>query len=177
MPMTLITPDRTGPVAVQPATARSAYHQPASRQPASRQPASRQRSGTAALVSLALLLTQGPAQAASTWLCNLAEAREQVVCEADIGPLDEPIGVAVTRTSPPAADSDLALPDLQGGPTELEWVEHLARSTLCYRGPACVATSARSAWVVARTPPTTGQPAAAQAVRGGSPKSPTARAR
>jgi hypothetical protein len=167
MPMTLITPDRTGPVAVQPATARSTSHQPASRQ----------CSGTAALVSLALLLTQGPAQAASTWLCNLAEAREQVVCEADIGPLDEPIGVAVTRTSPPAADSDLALPDLQGGPTELEWVEHLARSTLCYRGPACVATSARSAWVVARTPPTTGQPAAAQAVRGGSPKSSTARAR
>jgi hypothetical protein len=167
MPMTLITSHLTGPAAVRPATDRST----------SRKPASRPRSGTAALVSLALLLTQGPAQAASTWLCNVAEAREQVICEADVGPLDEPIGLAVTRTSPPAADSDLALPDLQNGPSELEWVEHLARSTLCYRGPACVATSDRSAWVVARTPPTTGQPAAHHTLRGGSVKSPTARAR
>ena len=36
--------------------------------------------------------------------------------------------------------------DMFAQPTELDWVLHLARATMCYRTPACEVTLAPSPW-------------------------------
>ncbi len=87
-------------------------------------------------------LTALPASAQTTWLCGLDESATRLVCVADAHPA-EPASAPPART---ATVNGTAFPldprrsyvvDLWTTPTDMAFVEQLARATICYRSPGC----------------------------------------
>jgi len=90
------------------------------------------------------LLGGVPASAWSqtTWLCGLSADTLRLVCVADAGPQDvhetAPRTVAVVNgTAFPLDPRRQYTVDLHAPAGEMEFVEQLARATMCYRTPAC----------------------------------------
>ena len=93
------------------------------------------------LVAPVLLLVQAGAQATTTWLCGLNDELVQLVCVADVDPvalIEAPRTVAVVNgTAFPLDPRRTYTVNLWTPPSEPEWVEHLARATICYRTAGC----------------------------------------
>lgn len=99
------------------------------------------RYASAALVGLlGLLPARSPAQ--TTWLCGLSSDAMRLVCVAEAGPREasEPAPqttAQVNGTKFPLDPRRLYTVELWGPATEMNFVEQLARSTMCYRTPDC----------------------------------------
>jgi hypothetical protein len=82
-------------------------------------------------------------QAASTlWLCGLTEDGVRLACVADADPSSAgeappALSLSVNGTAFPLDPRRVYFVDLWSPPTEMEFVEQLARSTICYRSPGC----------------------------------------
>lgn len=98
---------------------------------------------TAALLSLGLFATVACANTA--WLCSLTEDGLRLVCVADADvPQAAPATPAVTArvhgTSFPLSPQRIYHVDLWSPPTDMDFVDQLARATICYRSPGCSVT-------------------------------------
>jgi hypothetical protein len=111
-----------------------------------------------ALAAAALLLTAPPtALADAHWLCGLSDDAVRLVCVADAAPqagASQPDGadVAEAAAAPPkvtAVVNGTTFPldtrrqyvvDLWTPPSDMAFVEQLARATICYRSPGCAVT-------------------------------------
>ena len=83
-----------------------------------------------------------PARAQTNWLCGLSEDILRLVCVAEAGPLDAldaaPAPLAVVNgTTFPLDPRRQYTVELLAPAGEMEFVEQLARATICYRTPAC----------------------------------------
>lgn len=86
---------------------------------------------------------QGSAQ--TVWLCGLSADAMRLVCVADAAPQQVQDAAAravaaVNGTSFPLDPRRLYTVELFTQATEMEFVEQLARSTMCYRTPSCAVT-------------------------------------
>lgn len=83
-----------------------------------------------------------PALSQTTWLCGLSADAMRLVCVADAelqegqAAAGRPVAV-INGTSFPLDPRRLYTVDLLTQATEMEFVEQLARSTMCYRTPSC----------------------------------------
>lgn len=107
----------------------------------------------AAVVVLAL--HTGPARAI-TWLCSLADDGTVLRCVADIDAGEHSSAAPVAAPMPSAVVNGTVFPldparvytvPLWSPPTEAEFVQLLARATICYRSPGCAVMLAPSAWL------------------------------
>jgi hypothetical protein len=100
-----------------------------------------------ALAGAGLLLAASAAAAAAApppWLCSLSDDSLRLVCIADTEPADAaaPASRAATTavvhgTTFPLDPARVYTVDLLAPATDAEWLEQLARATLCYRSPGC----------------------------------------
>lgn len=103
-----------------------------------------QRYASAALgVLLGILPAQSHAQ--TMWLCGLSDDAMRLVCVAEGGPRENQAPVSrpvaeVNGTTFPLDPRRLYTVELWGPATEMDFVEQLARATMCYRSPACAVT-------------------------------------
>lgn len=107
------------------------------------------------MFSLVLVAT-GSSASATDWLCALSDDGVRLVCMADADPAAEAsaepgLATTVRGTAFPLDRQRTYVVDLWTPPSEPDWVELLARSTICFRTPACSVTVAPSAWT-ARAP-------------------------
>ena len=112
-----------------------------------------------ALASLLTLATGLPAAAAPiAWICTLSDDLVRLVCIADVDPHDAgapraPASARVNGTTFPLDAGRIYHVDLWSPPTEADFVEQLARATICYRSPGCSVTMAGTSWhALARLP-------------------------
>jgi hypothetical protein len=103
---------------------------------------------TAALLGLSLFPPAAVAE--TTWLCSLTEDGMRLVCAADADPVHAaPTATAVTArvhgTTFPLSPARLYFVDLWSVPTDMEFVDQLARATICYRSPGCSVVVTRPA--------------------------------
>lgn len=102
----------------------------------------------AIVVSTALLGFGAPqAHAQTNWLCGLSEDILRLVCVAEAGPQDvqqtAPAAVAVVNgTTFPLDPRRQYTVELLAPAGEMEFVEQLARATMCYRTPKCTVSFA-----------------------------------
>jgi hypothetical protein len=116
------------------------------------------------IVTLLLLaLFEPEVQAAPTlWLCGLTEDGVRLACVADTDPsgADEapPAFVhSVNGTAFPLDPRRAYFVDLWSPPTEMEFVEQLAKATICYRSPGCKVVMTTDRWAAnARRPMASG---------------------
>jgi len=106
--------------------------------------------------SVALACTCSTAMAATEWLCALSHDGVRLVCVADTdpsAPAQDGHGVTTTvrGTAFPLDRRQVYAVDLWNPPTEPDWVQLLARSTICYRSPDCTVTVAPSDWTSGRS--------------------------
>ena len=106
----------------------------------------------AAATSLALatslaIATPSARAAGTSWLCGLSEEGTRLVCIADVqvaeiesGPA--PATAMVNGTRFPLDPAQIYTVEMWTPPTDPEWVQLLARSTICYRSPGCEVTMA-----------------------------------
>lgn len=83
-----------------------------------------------------------PARAQTNWLCSLSEDILRLVCVADAGPHDvhdQPAATVavINGTAFPLDPRRQYTVDLLGPASDMEFVEQLARATICYRTPMC----------------------------------------
>lgn len=110
-----------------------------------------------AVAMLMILSWLAPASAAaqSMWVCALSEDAVRLVCVADADPT-QIAGPAprqsalVNGTVFPLDPSRVYSVDLWSPPTEMAFVEELARATICYRSPGCSVVVA--GWAESRHP-------------------------
>jgi hypothetical protein len=100
-----------------------------------------------------LYLLSHTAGAAAHWVCGLSDDLTRLVCVADP---DVPMAAApatatavVNGTRFPLDAARVYTVEMWGPPTEMAFVERLARATLCYRSPGCQVTVAAPALEVA----------------------------
>lgn len=91
-----------------------------------------------ALLGLAAL----PASARTTWLCGLDDSATRLVCVADVDPADparSPVAqtAVVNGTAFPLDPQRRYVVELWTVPSDIAFVEQLARATICYRSPGC----------------------------------------
>jgi len=92
---------------------------------------------------LFLALFASKVQAASTlWLCGLTEDGVRLACVADVDPTgaDEPPAAVVLSANGTAFPLDprrVYFVDLWSPPTDMAFVEQLAKATICHRSPGC----------------------------------------
>ena len=97
----------------------------------------------AAATLMLFTLFEPRAQAGSRlWLCGLTEDAVRLACVADVDPsnVGDPAqtpSVFIHGTAFPLDPRRVYFIDLWSPPTEIEFVERLARSTICYRSPGC----------------------------------------
>jgi hypothetical protein len=96
----------------------------------------------------------GIAWAQTLWVCALSEEAVQLVCVADPDPTQvaEPAAVtsAVFRgTVFPLNHKRMYTVELWSPPTEMAFVEELARSTICFRSPGCSIIMPGERWAAA----------------------------
>ena len=113
------------------------------------------RIAAALLMSFFLFAPRGTT-AQTLWLCVLSEDAVRLVCVAETDPLD---AVEVVDAATPAQAvmvNGTAFPldpkrsysiDLWSPPTEMDFVEQLAQSSLCHRSPGCRAVVAGERWL------------------------------
>lgn len=93
-----------------------------------------------------------PAGAGTHWLCGLSQEGVRLVCVADPGvddladadpapskPASGPVGGG---TRFPLDSSDVYTVELWSVPDDAQWLELLARSTICFRSPGCTVSVA-----------------------------------
>ena len=93
-----------------------------------------------------------PAGAGTHWLCGLSQEGVRLVCVADPGvddladadpapskPASGPVGGG---TRFPLDASDVYTVELWSVPDDAQWLELLARSTICFRSPGCTVSVA-----------------------------------
>lgn len=105
------------------------------------------RSVAAAVLGATLSFCPPAARAETHWLCALSEDAVRLVCVADTAPQDAaeaaPARAAVVNgTAFPLDPRRQYSVELWSPPTELAFVEQLARATICYRSPGCQVTLA-----------------------------------
>jgi hypothetical protein len=99
-------------------------------------------------LAAALLLVAGAAVGAAPplpWLCTLSEDSLRLVCVHDTDPGAEPAGAGtgpattavVHGTRFPLDPAQVYTVDLLAPATDADWLDQLARATLCYRSPGC----------------------------------------
>ena len=94
---------------------------------------------------LSICLQAQPSVAAVHWLCGLSDELTRLVCVADADPLAAvadaaPTSAVVNGTRFPLDARQRHTVPMWSPPTEFEFVEHLARATLCYRTADCAVT-------------------------------------
>ena len=94
------------------------------------------------LVLATALLASAAARADTVWLCGLSADATRIVCIADDDPLAAPAAAAgqtalVRGTAFPLDPRRRWTVDLWSVPTDLAFVEQLAKATICYRSPGC----------------------------------------
>lgn len=87
-------------------------------------------------------LAAGAAAQSPVWICSLAADATQLICVADVEPLNAadrlPAPAAVVNgTSFPLDPRRVYSVDLWSPATDMEFVAQLARATICYRSPGC----------------------------------------
>lgn len=107
------------------------------------------RPALAVIGAAALLAAAGPAQAVA-WLCNLSEEADRLVCLADVDLRDDAadaserdaaiVPVIFRGTRFPLNPRLVFTVDLWSPPTEMDRVQLLAQSTICFRSPGCTVT-------------------------------------
>lgn len=113
-------------------------------------------------VSAVLMLLLATPVIAADWLCNLSQDVEHLVCLADIDLFDDGVaaGPTVAAALPvvlrgnryPLDNRRIYVIALWGPPSEIERLEQLAQSAICFRSPACTVTMSPVAWTVAGIP-------------------------
>lgn len=98
---------------------------------------------------LALSLPAG-AQPATAWACTLSDDLVRLHCAADEGAAPQAPTTTVNGTQFPLDPRRRWVVDLWSPPTEIEFVERLARATVCYRSPGCTVTLAAPSLSTAR---------------------------
>lgn len=105
------------------------------------------RSLAAAALGATLFCCPPAVRAQAHWLCALSEDAVRLVCVADASP--QPAAEAapaltavVNGTGFPLDARRQYTVDLWSPPTDLTFVEQLARATICYRSPGCQVTLA-----------------------------------
>lgn len=112
----------------------------------------------AALLMSLFLFAPCAASAQTLWLCVLSEDAVRLVCVAETDPLDAFEAGDVGNVAPPAQAvvNGIAFPldpkrsysiDLWSPPTEMDFVEQLAQSSLCHRSAGCRAVVAGERWL------------------------------
>lgn len=109
---------------------------------------------TRALAGLTLALACSVVHAAP-WVCNLSEDLVELVCIADLEPLqalaaEEPRAVrAVVRGVAFPLDEGLEYRvPLWTPPSDPDFVLQLAQATMCFRSPGCTVTLAPASWAL-----------------------------
>lgn len=113
----------------------------------------------ATLSLMALMsLPATPVRAATDWLCSLSDDAVRLLCVADQDPRDEVAAPAtaawVRGTAFPLDARRLYTVDLWAVPSDPDWVELLAHSTICYRSPGCTVTLTGPLWQALQLSPT-----------------------
>lgn len=115
------------------------------------------RLATVALGAGVLLAAAAPAQA-TAWLCSLSEQVDRLICLADVDLLDEAVATGQDAAAAPVMHRGNRYPldprlvftvDLWSPPTEMERVQLLAQSTICFRSPGCTVTLSPLTWISA----------------------------
>lgn len=93
-----------------------------------------------------------PAGAGTHWMCGLSQEGVRLVCVADPGvddvagadpaPSKPASGPVVGGTRFPLDTSDVYTVELWSVPDDAQWLELLARSTICFRSPGCTVSVA-----------------------------------
>ena len=105
------------------------------------------RSFAAAALGASLFCSPPAARAQAHWLCALSEDAVRLVCIADA--LPQP--AAEAAPAPTAVVNGTGFPldarrqytvELWSPPSDMGFVEQLARATICYRSPGCQVTLA-----------------------------------
>ena len=109
------------------------------------------RIAAALLMSFFLFAPRGTT-AQTLWLCVLSEDAVRLVCVAETDPLDAveatlPAQAVVNGTAFPLDPKRSYSIDLWSPPTEMDFVEQLAQSSLCHRSAGCRAVVAGERWL------------------------------
>ncbi len=91
-------------------------------------------------MAFALTLPTAQAQGSTVWACTLSDDLVRLHCTAGDGATPQAATVAVNGTAFPLDPRRHWVVDLWSPPTEIEFVERLARATICYRTPGCTVT-------------------------------------
>lgn len=91
-----------------------------------------------------------PASAATHWLCGLSRDGVRLVCLADPDELADPLPMQTGSVTPvvvrgtrfPLDPGTVYTVDLWNVPDDVQWLELLARATICYRSPGCTVSVA-----------------------------------
>lgn len=88
-----------------------------------------------------LLLWPGAAAAGTHWRCELTSDLVRLACRAEVAPVDAalvaPVPVTVNGTRFPLDASRRWFVELWTPPSDAQWLELLARATICFRSPGC----------------------------------------
>jgi hypothetical protein len=93
----------------------------------------------------AALLQFGTVDAEVLWLCSISSEQHQLVCVADHDPTAPAVAqpaattAVVNGTRFPLDPGRRYVVDLWSPPTDSEFTQLLAQSTICYRSPDCTA--------------------------------------
>lgn len=97
-----------------------------------------------ALLGLAAMspLLAVAAEVQTLWICSLSQEGVHLVCITDADPRHEalpspPPAAAVRGTSYPLDARRMYVVDLWSPPTEMDFVEQLARASICHRSEGC----------------------------------------
>lgn len=90
------------------------------------------------------------AQTTTAWACTLSDDLVRLHCAADDGAAPQPTTASVNGTAFPLDPRRRWVVDLWSPPTDIEFVERLARATVCYRSPDCTVTLAAPSLSTAR---------------------------
>ena len=115
------------------------------------------RAAIVTLMTLSCLVPDDTA-AQTLWLCGLSADAVRLVCVAEGDP-SRPTEASPQQTAVvngtvfPLDPRRQYVVDLWSPPTEMDFVEHLARSTICYRSPGCSVVVADAPWAARSTVP------------------------
>jgi hypothetical protein len=101
-------------------------------------------------VGLGLGAASLPAVAGTHWMCGLSQEGVRLVCVADPDDMADADpakpapgqGAVVRGTRFPLDASDVYTVELWSVPDDAQWLEQLARATICFRSPGCTVSVA-----------------------------------
>ena len=100
------------------------------------------------------LLLPGAAAAGTHWRCELMPDLVRLACRAEMVSTDTatvaPATATVNGTRFPLDASRPWFVDLWTPPSDAEWLQLLARATICYRSPGCTVELVEAATLAAR---------------------------